>query len=203
LTDHSEQLKNKTEAIKNIVISTAVVIGGAWTLYTFWSLQSSTRATAELEELNSRIFRQPVLQIDFNIKQVSLTNDRNNYLAGSVNIKNIGKKNALMKFQNNNPPFTASEVTFEISGELVLGKQYSQYPPKYAGYSIRVGDTEKIPIFLRVGKPGLYFLDFDVQVFEHKIDGENESVESMSWSSSEYVEVKQNSSNTYKPSSSH
>ena len=195
MTDFSEQLKNRTEAIKNIVFAAAVVIGGVWTLYTFWSLQSSNRATAELEELNSRIFRQPVLQIDFNIKQESLANDANNYLSGYVNIKNVGKRNALMKFQDNNPPFTATEVTFNSSGEPVLGKKYAQYPPKYAGYTIRVGDTEKIPFFLRVGSPGLYFVDFEVQVSEHQIDGEGESIEPMSWSSSEYIEVKQHPSN--------
>lgn len=94
MTELSEQLKNTTEALKNIVVAVAVIIGGAWTLYTFWLLQSSNRAAAELEELNSRIFRQPVLQIDFNIKQESLANDPNYYLSGYVNIKNIGKRNA-------------------------------------------------------------------------------------------------------------
>ena len=192
MTDLSEQMKNKTEAIKNIVVAVAVVIGGVWTLYTFWSLQSSNRAAAELEELNSRIFRQPVLQIDFDIKQESLSNDPSNYISGYVNIKNIGKRNALIKFINNNPPFTASEVTFDSAGGPVLGNKYGQYPPKYAGYSVRVGDTEKIPFFLRVGKSGLYFVDFEVQVSEHQIDGKGESVETMSWASSEYIEVKKN-----------
>jgi len=190
VAEFSEQLKNKSEAIKNIVFAAAVVIGGVWTLYTFWSLQSSHRAAAELEELNSRIFRQPVLQIEFNIEQKSLINDASNYLSGYVYIKNIGKRNALLKFKDGNPPFSATEVTFDSSGEPVLGKKYAQYPPKYAGYSIRVGDSEKIPFFLRVGNPGLYFVDFDVKVSEQQIDGEGEPNEPISWSSSKYIEVK-------------
>ena len=190
MTDISEQLKNKSEAIKNIVVAAAVVIGGAWTLYTFWSLQSSHKAAAELEELNTRIFRQPVLQIEFNIEQKSLANDPSNYLTGYVYIKNIGKRNAMLKFKNDNPPFSATQVSFDSSGEPLLGKKYAQYPPKYAGYSIRVGDSEKIPFFLRVGDPGLYFVDFDVKVSEQPVDGDGESSDLLSWSSSKYIEVK-------------
>lgn len=195
MTDLSEQFKNKTEAIKNIALTLAVVVGGVWSLYTFWSLQSSTKAAAELEELNSRIFRQPVLQIEFTLAQAALESDPEKYLSGHVEIQNIGKRNALIKFQNGTPPFTASRVSFGASGEPVLGEKFGQYPPKYAGYSIRVGDTEKIPFFLKVGAAGLYFVDFEVQVAEHHLDEDVEDSAAMSWASSVYIEVKENASN--------
>jgi len=184
----SETFRNRSETLKNIVLAVAIIFGGGWTLFTFLELDTVNHSKAELKALNVSVFRQPVLHIEMELKQEHLGNDKHRYIAGYVRVENIGKENAVLRFQNNSSPFTATEVSFAKSGKMSLGKKYHQYPPKYAGYVVRASDIEKIPFFIQVGKAGLYFVDFEVNVCHQDVDGTSES-NGKSWSSSKYIKL--------------
>jgi hypothetical protein len=56
-----------TAGIQAIVVAGAVLIGGAWTLYTFGALHEKTRAEAEAQELQRKLVGEPTIKgaIDF------------------------------------------------------------------------------------------------------------------------------------------
>src|SRR5436305_1913900 len=63
ITDH-EKFKNVLSGVQSIVLSVAVLVGGIWTTVTFRLLHTTTKAEADLEELNRKLKQQAIVQIN-------------------------------------------------------------------------------------------------------------------------------------------
>jgi len=195
MNDH-ERFKNLTAGIQSLVISIAVVIGGVWTLYTFSKLGQASKAQAELAELEFKIKSQTaaerkvqaeLAELEFKIKrqtaveisleacQHALPGDSSYYVSVIAVIKNVGSRNANLQYSN---PLTILPVGFDANGKILFSKpilrEITTAPPSgvVTWNLVRVGTTLKVPFFVPVPGPGLYFLHFGVNVGMDQIEQE-------------------------------
>src|SRR6266853_1442568 len=68
--------KDKTAGLQSIAVTLAVLIGGAWTLYTFWTLgiknRSELELTEELDEVTKQSLERGFVNITVDAKQIHL-----------------------------------------------------------------------------------------------------------------------------------
>lgn len=186
-----------SEDFKNVAVGIGVLAGGLWALFTFQTLHQIAQAQVNLEnsrleteKLKQETFQQSVLKIDLKAKENFLAEDSYSYISGTILIDNAGNKAALLKFKDGELPISATRVILENNGRVELSDEtYSQYPPKYAGFGVRAGDTQSVPFFIRLGKPGLYFVDFEVELSEGHDHMQIDANNNMSWTASKYIIV--------------
>lgn len=82
-----EEFKHLASALQAIAISLAVIVGGFWTLYRFFSLQSIEKALAEVEKLKKEISAHGVLEITI---VASIPEAVSNALILNILVKNVG-----------------------------------------------------------------------------------------------------------------
>lgn len=149
--------KEIIDTIKDIATIIAIFGGGAWTIYTFSALGSRARAQAEL-------FRQAVLEVTVEAKQEpsELSTDGRLLVSAVAKIVNKGTRNTFLDFRDQTP-FRVYRVDFNSDCvgvkvpvlDLSAGASYM---------TLRTGATGEFPVFFAVTDPGLYGIDFFVQL---------------------------------------
>ena len=84
-----EEFKNVSSAIQSISIAIAVLVGGFWALYRFFSLKSIETATLELEKSKKELSSQAVLDVNMNAEAVP---SMDGAAIINITIRNIGSK---------------------------------------------------------------------------------------------------------------
>jgi hypothetical protein len=124
----AEQLKNLTDAIKNIVLTFAILVGGAWTLYTFRSMAQerqarSTIANIEAATANADAQRREAelkaqdfpLAVELTTRGTNVRGRRQIYVVATL--RNPGAGPLLLTFRE--PMFRLARITKIKSGRTV------------------------------------------------------------------------------------
>jgi hypothetical protein len=187
--------------VQSIVLSSAVVVGGIWSLYTFISLNLIGKARADLErsqeETKQLHDRQPVL-----ITTMSFVQERAAFggydVAISVLIENKGSRNTQIGWTkatplaivaangDSNKHFVSSSVI--TAKPLSLGSQ----PPDQ--YQILSGGSARLPFLVHVPRPALYYVEFQAEVRVADVSGKDNPTSSPSdrplvWSDTAFIAV--------------
>jgi hypothetical protein len=200
LKDH-EKFNNISSGIQNIILTTAIIIGGLWTAFTFSTLKTKYRAEAEITELELKNARTKeelaekgaVLDIKLDARQEILTDNKGYCIAVLAKITNTGVKNTLVDLSQE-APLTAYLISFNDDGtsdrsEVIVQKDYS-----LSSTVVRSGYTIQLPLFIKVASKGLYVLEFRVRLDKNEILIDNakrgSNVENIYWEGSTYVLIK-------------
>ena len=153
MTPSHERFKNLASGIQSLIVSTAVLVGGGWTLYTFRALHLEKRAQQEL-------FAQAQVNVKVLARQESFA-DCSTCVAADVEITNTGRKNVFLDYAES-PPFSVTQVLFDSDGTSRLGKEIRQPSYLWASRVLRSGETVAYPFSVKVADGGMYLVQFRV-----------------------------------------
>lgn len=152
----AENFSKVAQGVQSIVITVAVIIGGAWTVYTFSVLGSAEKAKLEL-------FQQSVLDVSINARQDSIAGDERFYILGEAVITNKGNRNAII---SDNTKIVLSKFSFDESGN---GKWEKMSEFGYGGEALlRSGASNHFPFATTVLEKGMYNVEFRSPVTDKK-----------------------------------
>jgi hypothetical protein len=107
LPQDAERFKNLSDGFKNIAVAFAVVVGGTWTAYTFWSLKSAEIAQLDYDQKKER---RPAIEVDLKTDLIDAEVDNYNdpklrprnqlLIQVTASIKNSGNYPALIDLSN-------------------------------------------------------------------------------------------------------
>jgi len=169
IKDH-EKFNNIASGIQSLVITTAVIIGGIWTLVTFNVLNQVEQSKAQLREIEQRLKQFGTVDVQIEATQESLPNDTSEYISAIVQVKNIGTRTVILEYPDDGP-FSATRVVLAENGrmnigEIVRAKISAASNPWLAvsGSRLLPGEVERTPFFVKIAEPGLYKLTFYVDL---------------------------------------
>jgi len=87
-----EKFTKIASGIQALVVATAVIIGGVWTLYTFGSLQQVEKAKTELEKMHRSLLERGILAITVQPSQIKRSETSKRYILVNVVIQNSGNR---------------------------------------------------------------------------------------------------------------
>ncbi len=157
------------EALKDYLTCVALLGAGAWSLFSFSSLQQRQRADAELALLR----QDPVANIDLSVSDMRVTGQRDAAMLITAQIENVGRRSTTFMLGDAGP-LTVMRLTLNDSGRIaehsastlaVLaiaadGNSVVQ-PPKT---SLLPGERTRLHFLLPRAPAGVYLLQFSVPV---------------------------------------
>jgi hypothetical protein len=187
---NDERFNNLASGFQSIVLAIAVIIGGAWTLGTFYLLRQREQAKLELIQIEKQIEASdtqlkklkydlktsPALDIQITGTSVPIPGEKGWFLLSTVSLKNLGNQTAILDLSNKKP-FLTYPVSFGPQGEPKFGdvKEFSVVPggnPNFPpdGVSIRAGTHESLAFATKISIPGLYLLSFRADVSPQELE---------------------------------
>jgi hypothetical protein len=159
-------LKNVAAAAQSFAIAIGVIVGGAWTLFTFWSLATMQRAKAELLELQRG--EEPGFQMSLKSRVIGRT------IIVELELCNPSKRTVGLDLVSV-PPITLVNLDFETHGRVVIdGKpirieamtvESGKFRKQGTRY-LRGGDKRNTVHVCEVPGPGLYMIEAKVAYSE-------------------------------------
>lgn len=166
-----ERFKIVSEGFKNIVLAAAVVIGGTWTAYTFWSLRSAELAQLEYDQKRER---RPALEVSLAAELMDAEVDdyedkrigpkRQLFIQVLVTVKNTGNYPALVDLSKEslvvsrlNSGTTDSPLLTGSRSFNVLGAQ-----GKIDAFFLSPGNQTTFPYLVDVKYSGLHVVEFKI-----------------------------------------
>lgn len=217
MIQNDERFKNLASGCQSIMLAVAVLIGGIWTLSTFYLLRQKEQAEldliqlrkqietsgAELKKINYELKTLPALNIQITGSSAPLPNGNGWYLLSTVSVQNLGNQTATLDFSQGEP-FLIFPVDFSSEGQPIFGNVRKfhvipggnpNYPPDTV--AVRAETTESFVFGTAVDKPGLYLLSFRVDVApsdrEVLAGGAEEQGRLVRWAASAFTVIPSNS----------
>ena len=166
-----EDYKNKTEAIKNIVLSIAVVIVGVWSLFQFNAKLEAEKASAELNRIQNENLQRPLVSVELEKRIVVSTIKGGGWLIEILaTLENKGNTDTILYLSDDS--IRMAKVSFEHGkiakyDEMVSTTHFSLPLSNQGQKLISTGtitmlakQKKKIRFPFRVLKPGLYLVNF-------------------------------------------
>ena len=157
-----EKLKNVAAGIQSLVLSAAVVVGGAWSYYLFEVLSQRNRAQAELEDL-----RKISLDLSIDASQTGKVSVGRRGLIIHVKAKNNGAR--YINLDLTQKPLIVSRVLAKKDGQLYAAETFS--PESYRVLAndwtdltywlgVPPGATKEVSYYVEITEPGIYMVSF-------------------------------------------
>ncbi|HEY6230733.1 MAG TPA: hypothetical protein VIW64_05690 [Pyrinomonadaceae bacterium] len=183
-------LKELAAAMQNLAVTLAILVGGAWTLYTFMRLRYIEKSKAELKELEQRTREQAV--VDVNLEAVQLaTDDGTRVVSATAVVKNKGNRNVYLDLQV--ARWSTARVSFDSDGGVILrDKKGADFD--FVGHWVRVGGVVRFPTVISIREAGIYRIEFAVPVSPSDVlspsqKAQNETSRKWWWIGRKYVAV--------------
>lgn len=167
---NSDEKKNISEAIKNIVISLSILIGGIWAYHTFHARLEAENATAKLEKLTYELKQRPVVNIKMSSSVEELGDGGPWIVKVEVIIENNGNTDAKLILTKES--FRIAKVEFKngailrysekiYAGETKIAPKSDQFGILGGeGLFLMPGHTKKVRTLFKLDKIGIYQFDF-------------------------------------------
>lgn len=141
-------LKSISTIFSNFVIPISLIVGGIWTLNIFSKRKEEAALLVKIEKI-----------------ELHYSKDKSkSYLQIGVMINNIGKRDLDLLYQT--ATIRVSKVNTDKDGSLNLKNKQTglvSHDLHITG-RIRPNDQQKVPYFIEIEEPGLYFVEFVIDV---------------------------------------
>ncbi|EFD8964525.1 hypothetical protein AB4036_003242 [Escherichia coli] len=202
--DNHDKSNNFLSGIHYIVISLAIIIGGAWSLYTFDALQMAKNAEIQLKKAN-----EDLKQIKEQIKGTDSSSIAINVIPLktqlgmiiNVTIKNNGKrplsfdtsKGALTVYKvsaNGDKVEQSQSFTPNLYTSLRDKKHYPESKSKSLSKThVLIGAEKTLSYIVGLNKPGVYYITFRSIPDDNFDTEELKNKKPVEWFASSYVEI--------------
>jgi hypothetical protein len=149
-----ERIKDLTGIAQNLLISLAVVVGGVWTIFMFWTERPDRKAEREA-------FARPIINVEVTAEQIDMDDNGGLYVFAVAKLKNHGNLTGVIDLKAT-PPFRISRIAF--SGERVaVGELQAPIAARNvtgtttAALGAQAYDEYHV---FRVAEPGHYYVQF-------------------------------------------
>ena len=160
------ELKELAYIVQSLAIAVAVLVGGGWALFRYFSLRSIQHAQAALEKTQVEIERtrrtleeRGLIQIKLEAEQIFLSNDY--LIVACATLRNIGNgveiidwSQSLMRVEK---VIIKSDGSIGFSGKYILGER----PKLVTNSTIHPGAEDKGAFIIRVPDSGIYYIRFE------------------------------------------
>jgi hypothetical protein len=85
-----DRFEKVASGVQSVVLSLAITIGGAWTVYAFRSELQVANAKAQLEKLNRELAEQATIVVTLQVAPIYSTGHTDRYLNGTITFRNDG-----------------------------------------------------------------------------------------------------------------
>lgn len=157
--------KEVANIFQAIAVGIAVLVGGGWTLFRYFSLRSIQHAQASLEKTRIELERERralqergIIEIALEAEQMFLGND---YLIGvNVTLKNTGSGTEVLDWSKS--LMTAQKVICKSDGSVGYSKDFfvGESPGNIVDSSLAPGELSCFTFIIRVADSGIYYLRF-------------------------------------------
>ena len=157
-----------TTGIQAIVVAGAVLIGGAWTLYTFGALHEKTRAEAETQDLQRKLAGEPTIKGAIDFSQVSGRTKMHRILLVRVSLTNTGTRGVVLDLREHplrltrlamrTPERPSAEHTFQVDSFIEVDNKGGLMKTRLL--HLRGQSTETLSYVVEVDEPGIYMATF-------------------------------------------
>jgi hypothetical protein len=162
-----EDISHLASAVQSIAVAIAVVVGGVWTAFTFNRLRLTKKAESELAELQQKLSRTALLNINVIATSDRLESEDGYLISAQAIVENVGTRRTSLLFPDDQRPFHAVLIQTEENGDLKLGRRihtgipYGDGTESFSRRSI-VGPGARVtlPFVFRTKQPGLYMVSF-------------------------------------------
>jgi hypothetical protein len=153
--------KDLTEAIQALVVTAAVLAGGVWALYRFWSLKELDKAKAELQKISHEIERSGTLNFSLTARPIHPREGIPGYFVQvDVLITNVGRKTEALDlaqgFLYTAPVIGAAKNTVDFGEGFHTRLTGWKEAPETASFA--PGEVKLVPFLVPVADPGLYYI---------------------------------------------
>ena len=150
-----ERIKDLTGIAQNLLISLAVVIGGAWTIFMFWTERPDRKAEREA-------FARPIINVEVTAEQIDMDDKGGLYVFAIAKLKNHGNLTGVIDLKAT-PPFRISRIAF--SGErIAVGELQAPIAARNVtgttSAALGAQAYDEYHVFVRVAEPGHYYVEF-------------------------------------------
>ena len=115
------QFKDLAAGIQSILVAIAVLVGGAWALFRFFSLKEVKKATAELQKIRQELQSRGHLQITIDAKDLHSKEPKSSYINLTLTITNVGNHAEVIRWSESR--IVAAPVSQGSEGETQLGER--------------------------------------------------------------------------------
>jgi len=193
-----DRFEKVAAGIQSWLISAAILVGGAWTLYTFSSQLQVQNARAQLTKVQRELEAEPRLEISIDTQQLGLQEKNTRYIVGQLTVRNVGNAATALVFDGR--PMKLFKVTTGNAGEAwILVRELELRSSERAtlgGLMCHASSTSSWSFISNVEKPGLYVIKFsatrkpDEAARVVKSGSEKWAKMKIQWAASHYFEVK-------------
>lgn len=154
------------DAIQSILIGLAVIIGGVWALFRFWSLREAEKANAELKALKKSLEERPTFKVVIEASRLGATGKFPTQLLTKIVVYNLGNRSDVIDWSQSRllvskvARFEGGKVEYEIPSYL----KPSSPDITLISTSIDPREEESFHILVPVPEPGTYYLEFTANV---------------------------------------
>jgi hypothetical protein len=150
-----ERIKDLTGIAQNLLISLAVVIGGGWTIFMFWTERPDRKAEREA-------FARPIINVEVSAEQIDMDDKGGLYVFAVAKLKNHGNLTGVIDLKAT-PPFRISRIAF--SGErIAVGELQAPIAARNVtgttSAALGAQAYDEYHVFVRVAEPGHYYVEF-------------------------------------------
>ena len=202
--DNHDKSNNFLSGIHYIVISLAIIIGGAWALYTFKALQMASNAELQLQKANEELkqIKEEIKGTDSSSIAINVTPLKTQLgIIINVTIKNNGKRP--LSFDTSKGALTVYKVSangdkveqsqsFTPNLYTVLRDKESSPESKSKSLPkthVLIGAEKNLSYIVGLKKPGVYYITFR-STPDNNFDGnELKNKKPVEWFASSYIEV--------------
>lgn len=169
MTMTSENIKNYTEAAKNVILAFAVIIGGIWTLYVFDAKLEVDNSEAQLTKMKRELVTKPVIIADINTFPLKIGNMWLTKIV--ITLTNKGNMDTYLEFDNN--VLRVAHLQFDKDGavssfERIIFSDIKRLPAERESLSfyqakklfLFAGHTKSVEFVVNLNKSGAYQIDF-------------------------------------------
>ncbi len=156
-----EDFNNLASGIQSILVGIAVLVGGGWTLFRFFSLKEIKKAKAELEKTKRDLQKRGHLEIEMTATEMFSSDFTEKYIYLSLNVKNVGNYAEVIRWKEST--VSATPIRIGANGNVELGNKiqeniHSRYF-NLAGTVIDPGISMKFTYLIPVENSGVYYLE--------------------------------------------
>jgi len=161
-----EELKDLANALQSLAVAVAVLVGGGWALFRYFSLRAIQHAKAglektrlELERARRTLNERGIIEITLEAEQMLIGND---HLIGVyVELRNTGNGTEIVDWSSSfigaKKVICESDGSVRFQGDWILGTR----PEKLVYSNIVQGELNKNSFIIRVPDSGIYYLHFE------------------------------------------
>ena len=150
-----ERFKDITTITQNLLIATAVVVGGAWTIFMFGVERPDKKAEREA-------FSQAVLNVEVKAEQIEMDDNGGLYIFAVAKLRNEGNRMAVLDLKDK-PPFVISRLVFGtnvIADAKLAPAIEARNVTLTTDNALAPKSYDEYHVFVRLAEPGHYYVEF-------------------------------------------